>query len=825
MSSLHEPQVGQALEPEVSATAATADLLNNQRNTRPFSASDECGGDLLTVLVHFGRNLGALVTKQVLTKLDTLNSNTVAEEQLNTYVVASVGAFAVSSDLVQCLRGRDAKAPDTSTPVLEGRVLYEQKFSPYAATRVVEGSTSPSWNEVLAIPLPAEWSESLTTNQQRPDRGGGGGGRAGLTTHTEAGKCLALKLELVERGDSHQEEFLLGTCILPLAKIGCQFQQTRLALAFPSAGTKRPLDHASSACVYVSLHATCRGRILVSRSLEHVEITVETFTPVVVTGNEEEGVPLDCTNLAALVNFCAGESANSSQSKPVEEYGVLENHFTLLQDGQALPELDASTANALTTDVKKVGIAPSSSSTTGSASGVYEWFFPFNFALAAGSRRDFSVAVVKIALFNTSSVPHKLVGRGQLQLSASTAQGAKKDGSPLRYTVIPITLNDDNSRVLGHIALRLRWWDTAAWSTFIGDIPARRVVCTNRWNRSPRPTIAWMGAMLRGLNRHPVASICDAGGVSAVLAELLAKSSSSEESKQNLSKMHAQQHQQNHQTSPTKPNSRVTDDTSALLREQLAHLQTEGTAQRLQIERLQNELDIRLAAIKTCGLEIVALRREARQKDEQLQKLKEQAEFAQRREQQQLAELLASTNGNGIAFPARPEHQAASQRFTLLATKYKELDHECQTVKQQLADAQRSLDSCADLETRHNKLQEAHLVQSALVQRLQRDKQHATTLKKAVRMQEKVIRQFEQTVAQQSTETPERPSIRQHAPETDTPDIDGGDSETREALLRVRVQVLEQQLQTNAREAAAEMSALRLRILELETAESRRTGK
>ncbi|KAF1793526.1 hypothetical protein GQ600_9997 [Phytophthora cactorum] len=202
----------------------------------------------------------------------------------------------------------------------------------------------------------------------------------------------------------------------------------------------------------------------------------------------------------------------------------------------------------------------------------------------------------------------------------------------------------------------------------------------------------------------------------------------------------------------------------------------------------------------------VVASREARQKDEQLQKLKEQAEFAQRREQQQLAELLASTNGNGIAFPARPEHQAASQRFTLLATKYKELDHECQT-------------------TRHDKLQEAHLVQSALVQRLQRDKQHATTLKKAVRMQEKVIRQFEQTVAQQSTETPERPSIRQHAPETDTPDIDGGDSETREALLRVRVQVLEQQLQTNAREAAAEMSALRLRILELETAESRRTGK
>lgn len=96
-------------------------------------------------------------------------------------------------------------------------------------------------------------------------------------------------------------------------------------------------------------------------------------------------------------------------------------------------------------------------------------------------------------------------------------------------------------------------------------------------------------------------------------------------------------------------------------------------------------------------------------------------------------------------------------------------------------------------------------------------------------MQEKVIRQFEQTVAQQSAETPERPSLgEQHAPGMEQPEADGGDdsgSETREILLRVRVQVLEQQLQTNARDAAAEMSALRMRILELETAESRRTGK
>ncbi|KAG6591122.1 uncharacterized protein IUM83_11272 [Phytophthora cinnamomi] len=249
----------------------------------------------------------------------------------------------------------------------------------------------------------------------------------------------------------------------------------------------------------------------------------------------------------------------------------------------------------------------------------------------------------------------------------------------------------------------------------------------------------------------------------------------------------------------------------------------EGAAQRIQTERLQNELDTRLTAIKTCGLEIVALRRAARQKDEHLRKLSEQVEVAQRREQQQLAELLAPTNGHGSIFPV----QAASHRFSLLASKYKELDQEYQAVKQQLADAQQSLSSYADLEARYAKLQEAHLVQAALIQRLQRDKQHAATLKKAVRMQEKVIRQFEQTVAQQSTEAPER-SPRQRVPgveRLDTNDADSGGSETREALLRVRVQVLEQQLQTNAREAAAEISALRMRILELETVPSRRAGK
>jgi hypothetical protein len=522
-------------------------VLTECAASSPFTASDTRGGDLLTVLVHFGRHLDALANGEGDGELDGPDPG---DYKLNTYVVAAVGAFAGSRDRVQCRRAGDLRAQEPCSPALESRVLYEQKCSPYAVTRVVEGGASPSWNEVLAIPLPAGWGDQLDT------------------TAAEAGTPLALRLELVERGASHQEDFLLATCVIPLAHTGCQLQQRRLALAFPSEAT---LTQASSACIYVSLYATPPRQVSGAGPLEQVEITVESFTPVVATGSEDEGLPLDCASLAALIHLRADDGAKSSIFDPVEEFALIENLFTHVQDDQTLPEAPA-------TGSKQVGVTPSCSSTTGSASGVYDWFFPLGFALAAGNNQDASAAAVEIALFKTSSAPRELVGRGQLQLTAATAQRATKDGAPLRHTVIPIALDGDN--LLGHLAVRLRWWDAAAWSAFVDGIPARRVVCTNRWKRSPRSTLAWMGALLRGLNRHPVASICDAGGVSGVLAELLAHSSG-EQNPQDV--LLVQQH-----THPaTQVTSKATSDTSPLLTEQLAHLQAEGTAQRHQIDRVR----------------------------------------------------------------------------------------------------------------------------------------------------------------------------------------------------------------------------------------------
>jgi hypothetical protein len=80
-------------------------------------------------------------------------------------------------------------------------------------------------------------------------------------------------------------------------------------------------------------------------------------------------------------------------------------------------------------------------------------------------------------------------------------------------------------------------------------------------------------------------------------------------------------------------------------------------------------------------------------------------------------------------------------------------------------------------------------------------------------VQEKVIRQFEQTVAMQPapSATSPRPPPRNQAEE-----------QTRDEAAGVRVRVLEQQLERNARDAAAEISALRMRVTELELASQRK---
>uniref|UniRef100_K3XC91 Uncharacterized protein n=1 Tax=Globisporangium ultimum (strain ATCC 200006 / CBS 805.95 / DAOM BR144) TaxID=431595 RepID=K3XC91_GLOUD len=282
-----------------------------------------------------------------------------------------------------------------------------------------------------------------------------------------------------------------------------------------------------------------------------------------------------------------------------------------------------------------------------------------------------------------------------------------------------------------------------------------------------------MGALLRGLKRHPVSSFYDEGGLSSVLAGFLTTSSTPKDD------------EKRHTDEPAQPNGEI----HALLVSQVTHLQAESTAQRQQIER-----------------------RELRAKDEKMGEMRAALDKVAEWERLQM-EQLQSTRPNGGVLDSK-----LHQQFTLLLAKYKALEHEHKETAAQRDEATRSLALYRDLEVRYAELEQAHLMQAAHVQRLQREKTHVAELKKAVRLQEKVIRQFEDTVRVESVQE-RRSSIPATAtanrPAAPTQSANGGDSSDA-LLVTVRVKVLEEQLTTNARDAAREISRLNMRIMELE---------
>ncbi|OQS06641.1 hypothetical protein THRCLA_01333 [Thraustotheca clavata] len=74
---------------------------------------------------------------------------------------------------------------------------------------------------------------------------------------------------------------------------------------------------------------------------------------------------------------------------------------------------------------------------------------------------------------------------------------------PLRMTNAPFSLN---------LQVSMRWWSAEDMGN-----SEQRIVCSNRMGRK---TLPWMGAIARGLNRHPISSVVDSGGISGVIASL-----------------------------------------------------------------------------------------------------------------------------------------------------------------------------------------------------------------------------------------------------------------------------------------------------------------
>lgn len=215
---------------------------------------------------------------------------------------------------------------------------------------------------------------------------------------------------------------------------------------------------------------------------------------------------------------------------------------------------------------------------TRSGSSSCDWRFPLGFRLDATASR------VDVELFSGMEEADGslgVVGSGSLELAA-VANAATRSllaqhcGAAVQLPPIAISANGDARRTLvGHLHVRARAWDAASWQQFVCEAARRRVVRSNRPSAglgALQTPPEWLGPVLRGLNRYPVASFCDEGGVTGVLVALLGESRACPDGPEGL---------------PEAEGGATADGPiSQLLRDQVVHLTSEAAAQRQQIERV-----------------------------------------------------------------------------------------------------------------------------------------------------------------------------------------------------------------------------------------------
>jgi chromosome segregation ATPase len=176
----------------------------------------------------------------------------------------------------------------------------------------------------------------------------------------------------------------------------------------------------------------------------------------------------------------------------------------------------------------------------------------------------------------------------------------------------------------------------------------------------------------------------------------------------------------------------------AVLTEDISHKQT-------LIDRLLKEVDKRSDAIRTCGVEIVQLRRKNKKlntdKDEMEKQMKAMVE-AEKREAAAISEATEQELTKGGDLNGRE----LAQRLHIMQEKYKTekernviIMKKLKTLYQQSAKVRHSQQHFA-------KLEKAHQAQAAYIQNLQTENQKIEVYKSTIRTQERVVAKLEELI-------------------------------------------------------------------------------
>ena len=259
---------------------------------------------------------------------------------------------------------------------------------------------------------------------------------------------------------------------------------------------------------------------------------------------------------------------------------------------------------------------------------------------------------------------------------------------------------------------------------------------------------------------------------------------------------------------PAVTRGRGAEDDALKMRVQLL---TDNLAQKqAAVEDLSSNVDRHAHALRTCGEEIVQLRRQKLAVEAERDRL---AEHIRARRESEKRDLRKLELGQPLVSQS-PEH--ALEQLRLVRGEYERLRAEHGDLAKQFGASAKVLEEFVRLKAAHAELEKAHTIQAAYVQKLQSSQGKIDAYKATITMQEKVIAKLEELMqANLSGGHQHRSlgsSLQQRPSSKARVEIDEGATAAKDA----RIKLLEEQMVENAREASKENAALKLRIFELE---------
>ena len=179
----------------------------------------------------------------------------------------------------------------------------------------------------------------------------------------------------------------------------------------------------------------------------------------------------------------------------------------------------------------------------------------------------------------------------------------------------------------------------------------------------------------------------------------------------------------------------------AQLHKRLAVITEDITHKQNLIDRLLKEVDKRSEAIRTCGVEIVQLRRRNKQLEEERNEAQRQLKELQLQESKEVEDLAKSVNSVSSATP-----QELGRQLVSLSAKYKAERERNNQMLVKLKKLYSQASSVRHSKAHYEQLEKAHQAQAQYIQKLQQENQKIEVYKATIRTQEKVVAKLEELI-------------------------------------------------------------------------------